>query len=224
MPYSYPHFIDEETDTYWVVWCAQGYWVSTRQSWVWIWVIWLHLYHSHHACGEYELINYSTLILMNLPVLQKQESWELTRCQDSLAAWVLQVIQVWPCRWIPMTFGRETEVKAHSWCFCIFRTSMFLKRSLFLWSLQQWSLYSMRLACCCTSTVPDAGLGRNVWFQKQQEWHLPDRGQGGKPGLLASGLWKTAELLVVRFGSVAFHSWKLFLWLFLQCYHSSNIL
>ena len=52
----------------------------------------------------------------------------------------------------------------------------------------------------------DAGLGRDVWFQKQQEGRLPDRGQGGKPGLLASGLWKTAELLVVQFGSVAFHS------------------
>ena len=47
---------------------------------------------------------------------------------------------------------------------------------------------------------------RDVWFQKQQEGRLPDRGQGGKPGLLASGLWKTAELLVVQFGSVAFHS------------------
>lgn len=86
-------------------------------------------------------------------LLQKQESWELTGCQDSLAAWVLQVIQVWPCRWIPMAFGRETEAEAHSWCFCTFRTSMFLKRSLYLWSLQQWSLYSMRLACCRISTV-----------------------------------------------------------------------
>ena len=135
------------------MWCAKGHWVSTKQSWVWIWVVWLHLYHSHHACGEYELINYSTLVLMNLPVLQKQESWELTSCQDSLAAWVLQEIQVWPRRWIPMTFGRETEAEAHSWCFCTFMTSMLLKHSLFLWSLQQWSLYSVRLACCCTFTV-----------------------------------------------------------------------
>ena len=100
---------------------------------------------------------------------------------------------------------------------------MFLKRSLFLWSLQQWSLYSVRLALLHIHCA-DAGLGRNVWFQKQQEGHLPDRGQGGKPGLLASGLWKTAELLVVQFGSVALHSWKLFLRLFLQCYHSFNIL
>lgn len=53
----------------------------------------------------------------------------------------------------------------------------------------------------------DAGLGRNVWFQKQQEGHLPDCGQGGKVlGLPAPGLWKTADLLVVQFGSMAFHS------------------
>lgn len=39
----------------------------------------LHLYHSHHAdrCGEYKLINNSTLVLVGLCVLQKQESWEL---------------------------------------------------------------------------------------------------------------------------------------------------
>ena len=56
-----------------------------------------------------------------------------------------------------------------------------------------------------------AGLGRKVWFQKQQEGHLPDHGQGGKVlGLPAPGLWKTADLLVVQFGSVAFHSCSCF--------------